>query len=90
MHTLLGIQTGGAEEYLGQYEDFYHAIEAAEKIEFSEYNAFKVTKDKNCIIGTRISGDGGHDIFWRIPRECKRGRDRRFWEPFIKLIKSKL
>ena len=46
MHTLLGIQTGGAEEYLGQYEDFYHAIEAAEKIEFSEYNAFKVTKDR--------------------------------------------
>ena len=84
-HRLSAIISQTEEKFLGDFDDFYKAIEAAE-VTFKNYNGFRICNEKNCIVGTRMQGNGA-DVFWRIPRtEKERGRDRKVWKIFDKLF----
>ena len=72
MHRLTAIFSRDSEVFLGDYEDLYKAVDSAE-VKYTEYNTFRICKNLNCLVGVRM----GPGVFWRIPREEKRGRDSR-------------
>jgi len=89
LHRLTTIISGDEELLLGEYDDFYKAVECAEK--FKEYYTFRICEEDNCLVGIRMH-PGDHAIFWRIPRNGEtrnghtRGRDNRVMDILDRVI----
>ena len=82
-HRLSVIISQTEEKFLGDYTNFYEAVEAAEST-FREHNAFRISNGLKSIIGTRMIAS---DVFWRIPRSKKtRGRDWKIWNVFNQIF----
>jgi len=81
MHYLYIIGEDEKQSLVGEFDDFYEAIETAEKL--TKIQAFKLCdENENCIYGARETLS--LFIYWRknVPRG--RGRDERFKRIFDK------
>lgn len=84
-YKLFKIVADGSEELLGDFENFYEAVESTES--YMDAKLFRLYDDKKYMTGIRLASD---QVVWRLPRKGreKRGRDRWFQHLLSKIYRE--